>query len=85
MHQFEQWFSPKDMTYLVDRLLLYKFNSGVVRYQNLIIVISGVPDDEGAFYRSDMTITPGKQVEECYKTAKRCLNKVNIRNKHLLG
>ncbi|RZN67503.1 MAG: hypothetical protein EF807_07500 [Candidatus Methanolliviera hydrocarbonicum] len=38
-----------------------------------------------AFYRSDMTITPGNQVEECYKTAKRCLNKVNIRNKHLLG
>ena len=38
-----------------------------------------------AFYMSDMPITPGKQVEECYKTAKRYLNKVNIGNKHLLG
>jgi pyruvate formate lyase activating enzyme len=37
-----------------------------------------------AFYMSDMPITPRKQVEECYKTAKRYLNKVNIGNKHLL-
>ena len=37
-----------------------------------------------AFYMSDMPITPRKQVEECYKTARRYLNKVNIGNKHLL-
>ena len=38
-----------------------------------------------AFYMSDMPITPRKQVEECYKTSKRYLDKVNIGNKHLLG
>ena len=37
-----------------------------------------------AFYMLDMPITPRNQVEECYKTAKRYLNKVNIGNKYLL-
>ncbi|RJS71781.1 MAG: radical SAM protein [Candidatus Syntrophoarchaeum sp. WYZ-LMO15] len=36
------------------------------------------------FYMSDMPITPRRQVEECYRAAKRHLKRVNIGNKHLL-
>lgn len=38
-----------------------------------------------AFCMLDMPITPRKQVEECYNTARRYLNRVNIGNKYLLG
>lgn len=34
---------------------------------------------------SDMTVTPRKQVEECYKVAKRYLKRVHIGNKFLLA
>ncbi len=37
------------------------------------------------FYMSDLPITPLKQVKECYNSAKKHLNKVNIGNLHLLG
>ncbi len=36
-------------------------------------------------FMSDLPITPKKQVEECYKTAKRYLRNVHIGNIHLLG
>jgi pyruvate formate lyase activating enzyme len=37
------------------------------------------------FYMQDLPITPRKQVEECYKVAKKYLNRVNIGNKYLLS
>ncbi len=37
-----------------------------------------------SFYMEDMPITPHKQVEGCYQTAKKYLNNVNIGNRHLL-
>jgi len=37
------------------------------------------------FMMNDVTVTPRKQVEECYKAAKRYLKKVNIGNIALLG
>jgi len=38
-----------------------------------------------SFYMSDLPITPRRQVEECYNTAKKYLKNVNIGNKHLLN
>jgi len=37
-----------------------------------------------SFYMSDMPITPRKQVDECYKVARKYLKNVNIGNIHLL-
>ena len=38
-----------------------------------------------AFHMRDLPITPRKQVENCYKVAKKYLNRVNIGNRHLLS
>lgn len=37
------------------------------------------------FYLNDLPITPRKQVDECYQTARKYLTRVNIGNKHLLS
>jgi len=38
-----------------------------------------------AYLMSDLPVTPRRQVEECFKTAKRYLNRVHVGNFALLG